>query len=153
MRLIGSTARDATGGHHGARDAAVVFIPGFMQPGDAWAAVAERLRTLSERRCSTTASTPSRAACGEIAAAGEGALLVGYSLGGRLALRAALRDPARYAGLVTVGATAGIEEPADARGAGRGRRAARLVDGGRADRGHRRPSGSASRCSPTSPRR
>jgi 2-succinyl-6-hydroxy-2,4-cyclohexadiene-1-carboxylate synthase len=47
----------------------------------------------------------------EIAAAGEGALLVGYSLGGRLALRAVLRDQARYAGLVIVGATAGIDDP------------------------------------------
>jgi 2-succinyl-6-hydroxy-2,4-cyclohexadiene-1-carboxylate synthase len=36
---------------------------------------------------------------------------VGYSLGGRLALRAVLRDPGRYAGLVTVGATAGLDEP------------------------------------------
>jgi 2-succinyl-6-hydroxy-2,4-cyclohexadiene-1-carboxylate synthase len=36
---------------------------------------------------------------------------VGYSLGGRLALRAVLRDPDRYAGLVTVGATAGIDDP------------------------------------------
>jgi 2-succinyl-6-hydroxy-2,4-cyclohexadiene-1-carboxylate synthase len=42
----------------------------------------------------------------------EGSVLVGYSLGGRLALRAVLRDPGRYAGLVTVGATAGIDDPA-----------------------------------------
>jgi 2-succinyl-6-hydroxy-2,4-cyclohexadiene-1-carboxylate synthase len=35
---------------------------------------------------------------------------VGYSLGGRLALRAALRDSARYEGLVTVGASAGIKD-------------------------------------------
>ncbi len=38
-------------------------------------------------------------------------MLVGYSLGGRLALRAVLREPGRYRGLVTVGASAGIDEP------------------------------------------
>jgi 2-succinyl-6-hydroxy-2,4-cyclohexadiene-1-carboxylate synthase len=48
----------------------------------------------------------------EIAAVGEDATLAGYSLGGRLALHAALRDPGRYAALVTVGASAGIEDPA-----------------------------------------
>ena len=47
----------------------------------------------------------------EIAARGRGAVLCGYSLGGRLALRAALRDPSRYRGVVTIGASAGIEEP------------------------------------------
>ena len=46
----------------------------------------------------------------EIADSGRGRVLVGYSLGGRLVLRAALRDPARYAGVVTIGATAGIED-------------------------------------------
>jgi 2-succinyl-6-hydroxy-2,4-cyclohexadiene-1-carboxylate synthase len=89
---------------------AVVFIPGFMQPASAWAPVAERLDEpvvlLEHREHSFEGRLE------EIAAAGEGALLVGYSLGGRLALRAALREPDRYAGLVTVGATAGIEDPA-----------------------------------------
>ena len=88
----------------------VLFIPGFMQPAEAWAPVAERLAPptiLLDHREHTFEGR-----LGEIAAAGEGALLVGYSLGGRLALRAALRDRSRYAGLVTVGATAGIEDPA-----------------------------------------
>jgi 2-succinyl-6-hydroxy-2,4-cyclohexadiene-1-carboxylate synthase len=88
----------------------VLFIPGFMQPAEAWAPVAELVApptVLLDHRENTFEGR-----LGEIAAAGEGALLVGYSLGGRLALRAALRDQARYAGLVTVGATAGIEDPA-----------------------------------------
>jgi 2-succinyl-6-hydroxy-2,4-cyclohexadiene-1-carboxylate synthase len=89
----------------------VLFIPGFMQPASAWAEVAHRLdppTTLLEH-----AEHSFEGRLREIAAAGEGALLVGYSLGGRLALRAALRDPDRYGGLVTVGVTAGIEDPAE----------------------------------------
>jgi 2-succinyl-6-hydroxy-2,4-cyclohexadiene-1-carboxylate synthase len=88
----------------------VVFVPGFMQPATTWAGVADRLdppTALLEHR-----EHSFEGRLREIAAAGESALIVGYSLGGRLALRAVLRDPARYAGLVTVGATAGIDEPA-----------------------------------------
>jgi 2-succinyl-6-hydroxy-2,4-cyclohexadiene-1-carboxylate synthase len=90
----------------------VLFIPGFMQRGDAWRPVAE---LLPERYPSELLDHREHSFEGRLAeigeAAGEGTVLVGYSLGGRLALRAVLRDPGRYAGLVTVGATAGIDDP------------------------------------------
>jgi 2-succinyl-6-hydroxy-2,4-cyclohexadiene-1-carboxylate synthase len=90
---------------------AALFIPGFMQPAGAWAPVAERLDPPTSLLDHHEHSFEGR--LGEIAAAGAQAVLVGYSLGGRLALRAALREPRRYAGLVTVGVTAGIEEAAE----------------------------------------
>jgi 2-succinyl-6-hydroxy-2,4-cyclohexadiene-1-carboxylate synthase len=84
-----------------------------MQRGEAWRAVAE---LLPERYPSTLLDHRAHDYEGrleEIAAGGEGAVLAGYSLGGRLALRAALRDPGRYAALVTVGTSAGIEDAGD----------------------------------------
>lgn len=45
--------------------------------------------------------------------AGGRAVYVGYSMGGRLALRLALDRPELVAGLVLLGATAGIDDPAD----------------------------------------
>src|SRR5947207_3200281 len=87
----------------------VLFVPGFMQRRDAWRPVGD---LLPERYPSILLDHREHSFEGrleEIAEAGEGSVLVGYSLGGRLALRAALRTPERYAGLVTIGATAGFE--------------------------------------------
>jgi 2-succinyl-6-hydroxy-2,4-cyclohexadiene-1-carboxylate synthase len=90
----------------------LLFIPGFMQPAQAWGPVADALGGRAETRLLEHSEHRLEGRLSEIAAAGEGAVLVGYSLGGRLALRAVLRERPRFAGLVTVGATAGIDDPA-----------------------------------------
>jgi 2-succinyl-6-hydroxy-2,4-cyclohexadiene-1-carboxylate synthase len=87
----------------------VLFIPGFMQRGDAWRPVAE---LLPERYPSTMLDHSEHSFEGrlrEIEQSGAD-VLVGYSLGGRLALRAALRSPDSYSAVVLVGSTAGIDE-------------------------------------------
>jgi 2-succinyl-6-hydroxy-2,4-cyclohexadiene-1-carboxylate synthase len=90
----------------------VLFVPGFMQPAEAWGKVAELLPERYPSVFIAHAAHTYERRLDEIAAAGEGRVVCGYSLGGRLALRAAVREPDRYAGLVTVGASAGIEAPA-----------------------------------------
>lgn len=87
----------------------VVFIPGFMQHADSWSPVAA---VVSERYPVTLLEFTTwtfEERLEEIRAAGEGEVLVGYSMGGRLALHAATRW--RFRGLATLGASAGIEDP------------------------------------------
>jgi 2-succinyl-6-hydroxy-2,4-cyclohexadiene-1-carboxylate synthase len=91
----------------------VLFVPGFMQRGDAWRAVAELLPQRYPRVLLDHREHSYEGRLSEIFDAGRDRVLVGYSLGGRLVLRAALRSPDRYAGVVTVGATAGIEDRAE----------------------------------------
>jgi 2-succinyl-6-hydroxy-2,4-cyclohexadiene-1-carboxylate synthase len=88
----------------------VLFIPGFMQRGEAWRPVAELLPERYPSELLDHGAHDYEGRLAEIAERGRGAVLAGYSLGGRLALRAALREPQRYAGLVTVGAGAGIDD-------------------------------------------
>ena len=89
----------------------VVFVPGFMQRGEAWAPVADRLAeryrgVLLDHRADTLEGRLAEI----VAASPPGAVLAGYSLGGRLALHAALRAPRRHRAIVLVGASAGIED-------------------------------------------
>jgi 2-succinyl-6-hydroxy-2,4-cyclohexadiene-1-carboxylate synthase len=88
----------------------LLFVPGFMQRGEAWRAVAELLperypSTLLDHRAHTFEGR-----LAEIVAGGNGAVLAGYSLGGRLALHAALREPDGFSALVLVGTSAGMED-------------------------------------------
>jgi 2-succinyl-6-hydroxy-2,4-cyclohexadiene-1-carboxylate synthase len=87
----------------------VLFIPGFLQRGDAWRPVAELLPERYPSRLLDHAEHSFEGRLGEILAS-SASVLVGYSLGGRLALRAALRSPDSFSAVVLVGATAGIEE-------------------------------------------
>jgi 2-succinyl-6-hydroxy-2,4-cyclohexadiene-1-carboxylate synthase len=87
----------------------VLFIPGFMQRGDAWRPVAELLPERYPSRLLDHAEHSFEGRMAEIERSGAD-VLVGYSLGGRLALRAALRSPDSFTAVVLVGATAGIEE-------------------------------------------
>lgn len=92
----------------------VVFVPGYMQRGDSWApvtaGVAERYR--AQPLDFSTHTFEGRV--GEILDAVEpGGIGVGYSMGGRLLLHAALRDPERFGALVLVSSSAGIEDDAE----------------------------------------
>ncbi len=101
------------------RAPAVVFVPGFMQRGEAWRPVAERLGERYRSVCLDPRGSTFEARLEEIlTGTPRGAALVGYSLGARLALHAALHEPDRLAALVLVGGNAGIEDDA-ARGARR----------------------------------
>ena len=90
----------------------VVFLPGFMQRGEAWAPVAERVGQRYRCLCLDHRTSTWWERLAEVrVAAPAGSVLVGYSMGGRLALHAALAEPERYAALITVGASPGIEDP------------------------------------------
>lgn len=106
----------------------VVFIPGFMQRGEAWSPVAQRVAERYPTLCLDFATHTFEGRLAELrAAAPRGSVLAGYSMGGRLALHLAVREPERYGALVVVGASAGIEDSAE-------RRRRRAADAALADR-------------------
>jgi 2-succinyl-6-hydroxy-2,4-cyclohexadiene-1-carboxylate synthase len=92
----------------------VTFVPGFMQRGEAWQPVAARLAASYRSDCLDLGTWTFTDRVQEILDRTEpGGALVGYSMGGRLALHAALGEPERFAAVVLVGVTAGIEDPTE----------------------------------------
>ncbi|MEA2421148.1 MAG: 2-succinyl-6-hydroxy-2,4-cyclohexadiene-carboxylate synthase [Thermoleophilaceae bacterium] len=92
----------------------VTFVPGFMQRGEAWQPVAARLAESYRVRCLDFGTWTFEERVEELlGASAPGDALVGYSMGGRLALHAALREPERLGALVLVGVSAGIEDGAE----------------------------------------
>lgn len=95
----------------------VVLVHGFTQTHVSWEPVATALardhRVLSVDAPGHGMAGDIRATLADgaasLVAAGGAALYVGYSMGGRLALRAALDHPDLVRGLVLLGATAGID--------------------------------------------
>jgi 2-succinyl-6-hydroxy-2,4-cyclohexadiene-1-carboxylate synthase len=87
----------------------VVFLPGFMQHADTWSPIAAAVAERYPVRLVDFETWTFEERMGEIRdAADADAVVVGYSMGGRLALHAALDS--RWAGLVVVGASAGISD-------------------------------------------
>jgi 2-succinyl-6-hydroxy-2,4-cyclohexadiene-1-carboxylate synthase len=85
----------------------VTFVPGFMQRGEAWEPVAGALAKRYRVRLVDFTTYTFEERVGEIPTGGS---IVGYSMGGRIALHAALRDPAAFRSLVLVGVSAGAED-------------------------------------------
>jgi 2-succinyl-6-hydroxy-2,4-cyclohexadiene-1-carboxylate synthase len=85
----------------------VTFVPGFMQRGEAWEPVAGALAERYRVRCLdfTTWTFEER-----LAELPRGGALVGYSMGGRIALHAALRAPGAFRALALVGVSAGVDD-------------------------------------------
>lgn len=85
-----------------------------MQRGAAWEPVAAAVAERYPSRCLDPRGATRDERVGEIVAAlVPGSVAVGYSMGGRLALDAALREPGRMRALVVVGTSAGIEDAAE----------------------------------------
>lgn len=78
-----------------------IFVPGFMQRGE----------PLLGMRGLDFASWTFEERIDELLASAEpGEAAVGYSMGGRIALHAALREPDRFGALVLIGVSAGVDD-------------------------------------------
>jgi 2-succinyl-6-hydroxy-2,4-cyclohexadiene-1-carboxylate synthase len=102
---------------------AVILLHGFTHTGRSWdpvvAAVGERYRPIApdirgHGRSSELEPVTLEAVLGDVGALVAGRFaLVGYSMGGRLALHVALALPERVERLVLIGASPGIADPAE----------------------------------------
>ena len=90
----------------------VTFVPGFMQRGEAWQPVAGALAERYRVKCLDFATWTFEERVAEVPTDGA---VVGYSMGGRIALHAALRTPAGLDTLVLIGVSAGVEDRAERR--------------------------------------
>jgi len=99
----------------------LVLVHGFTQTGRSWGPVLEHLPPdldvvtpdLPGHGTAAAVRTAFAATARGLAVRGGRAVYVGYSLGGRLALALACERPDLVAGLVTVGATAGLATAAE----------------------------------------
>ena len=110
-------AANAWVGFGSAVDIPVTCLHGFSQHGDSWreltALVPGRYRWLTpDLRATTLAGAASELLALWAAADVERTHLVGYSQGGRVALSVAAAHPERLLSLTTIGAHAGLDEPA-----------------------------------------
>lgn len=95
----------------------VVLLHGFTQTGASWAPLLPHLATtpwiapdLPGHGSAGHVRTDLAATADRLVDEFPNSILVGYSMGGRLALHAAIRQPARVRGLVLIGATPGIAD-------------------------------------------
>jgi 2-succinyl-6-hydroxy-2,4-cyclohexadiene-1-carboxylate synthase len=102
------------------REQRVVLVHGFTQTGASWAGVADALRDDSYVVATPTLPGHGGAPAADLAtaaatlAADHGpATWIGYSMGGRACLHVALAHPSAVERLVLLGATAGIDDPAE----------------------------------------
>lgn len=109
---------------HAERDGSgepIVLIHGFTQTRRCWGPVAE---DLARDHTVVRVDAPGHGRSSEVMAGlrggarmiadqGDEAVYVGYSMGGRYALHLALGNPELVRGLVLIGATAGIDDPAE----------------------------------------
>lgn len=99
----------------------LVLVHGFTQTSASWSGLLPRLAAQHEviavdapghgEAADLALDLPAGAAA--LGATGGPAVYVGYSMGGRLCLRLALDRPDLVRGLVLIGATAGIDDPAE----------------------------------------